>query len=505
MIKNSLTITLFSLLSLGACQSTNSSLSNSSTTVSATTTSLSSTSSSSFSSSSSSATSSSSSATSSTVTLPDIEKPTGYEDWIQKKYTYTFTSEDILDKNGCPETTPVENRPTFNNVNYTFSSLPYSSYGAGKGLQFGSGKSPVTDADFILSGHFGEDVYVKNITVVLSVASSGRGAFTLNVGNTTKDTIKFTNTSPDSYVFENIDTVSESFNFTFRSEVKKAMYLYSIDINLFVNPDSELDFSFEVPERDPVMPGKNDILPTKYTLVDKEEYYKDIDMDLTGNNLRLELNELIKTITEYSYDQARYTIPYTDENPSKPGYIYGLYDGDDIVAKWDGGTSWNREHVWACAHMNIDGSGRPDGTTKNHTTDLHNLRGCSKDTNEFHSDKYYDYVSSGDYMFPNVTSNEVNGIHNFVGDHRGDVARTLFYMYTMYMGTSGSKALILTDDIANSDSACTMGKLSVLLEWNKEDPVDEFEIQRNNRVFEYQGNRNPFIDYPELADQLFQV
>ena len=48
------------------------------------------------------------------------------------------------------------------------------------------------------------------------------------------------------------------------------------------------------------------------------------------------------------------------------------------------------------------------------------------------------------------------------------------------------------------------GLLSRLLEWNKLDPVDEFELRRTNRVYEYQGNRNPFVDYPyTLADKLF--
>ena len=47
------------------------------------------------------------------------------------------------------------------------------------------------------------------------------------------------------------------------------------------------------------------------------------------------------------------------------------------------------------------------------------------------------------------------------------------------------------------------GLLSSLLSWNELDPVDAFEIQRNNRVYAYQGNRNPFVDYSELANNLF--
>lgn len=62
--------------------------------------------------------------------------------------------------------------------------------------------------------------------------------------------------------------------------------------------------------------------------------------------------------------------------------------------------------------------------------------------------------------------------------------------------------LKLTEDIENADDL-SMGRLSVLLEWNEEDPVDAFEEQRNSRVYEYQGNRNPFIDFPDLAQRLY--
>ena len=50
-----------------------------------------------------------------------------------------------------------------------------------------------------------------------------------------------------------------------------------------------------------------------------------------------------------------------------------------------------------------------------------------------------------------------------------------------------------------------MGKLSTLLKWHLEDPVDDFERNRNEVIFSYQGNRNPYIDYPEFVEMIYGV
>ena len=70
-------------------------------------------------------------------------------------------------------------------------------------------------------------------------------------------------------------------------------------------------------------------------------------------------------------------------------------------------------------------------------------------------------------------------------------------MYTKYL------ELNIIEDIQNDETATSMGRLSALKTWHNEDPVDDFELQRNNRIYEYQGNRNPYIDYPDLVNKLF--
>jgi hypothetical protein len=69
-------------------------------------------------------------------------------------------------------------------------------------------------------------------------------------------------------------------------------------------------------------------------------------------------------------------------------------------------------------------------------------------------------------------------------EHRGNLARALFYFSTRY------------------ELPIEASKEVTLRKWHKDDPVDEEEIDRNNKIFALQGNRNPFIDYPELVDKL---
>ena len=100
---------------------------------------------------------------------------------------------------------------------------------------------------------------------------------------------------------------------------------------------------------------------------------------------------------------------------------------------------------------------------------------------------------------------------------RGDVARALLYMDVRYEGgyhsiTSVAEPdLILTDntnlivsDTGENKSTAYMGILSTILQWHKDDPVDDVERDRNDAVYSYQGNRNPFVDHPEWVDCIFE-
>jgi len=87
---------------------------------------------------------------------------------------------------------------------------------------------------------------------------------------------------------------------------------------------------------------------------------------------------------------------------------------------------------------------------------------------------------------------------------QGDAACIIFYMATRYEGENGEPDLKVVDYLpAKGDKSPVHGKLSTLLIWNKRDTVDSFERHRNDVVYSYQHNRNPFIDHPEFVNRIW--
>jgi hypothetical protein len=89
---------------------------------------------------------------------------------------------------------------------------------------------------------------------------------------------------------------------------------------------------------------------------------------------------------------------------------------------------------------------------------------------------------------------DYNGPSGSQGSWHGDVARAVFYMATRY------NALNVVNGDVSETPVGYIGDLATLLLWNVADPADDFEMNRNNVIQVWQKNRNPFIDYPNLAD-----
>lgn len=236
---------------------------------------------------------------------------------------------------------------------------------------------------------------------------------------------------------------------------------------------------------------------TQFTLNVKEiegnDYYKTA-YSKEGQALKLALHEIIDDHKVLSYDEAWQALRETDEDPNNPNNVILFYSAKSISKTSNGGNvgNWNREHVWAKSHGNF-------GTSKGPGTDIHHLRPTDVQVNS----------SRGNLDF-DEGGNAVKGCSGCFKDSdsfeppnevKGDVARILFYMATRY--EKGDKVDLELNNKVNNGSNPYHGKLSILLKWHKEDPVSEFEKRRNEKIFEWQGNRNPFIDHPEWVELIW--
>lgn len=217
--------------------------------------------------------------------------------------------------------------------------------------------------------------------------------------------------------------------------------------------------------------------------------YYDNAIGKTGEQLKTALHNIIKNHTEYPYSQTDELLMETDEDPNNSNNVILLYKGTSQAKSTFGGgaNDWNREHVWAKSHGDF-------GDSPPHGTDLHHLRPEDASVNSDRGNK--DFDNGG------VQHSEATGCY-YDDDSweprdavKGDVARMLFYMEVRYEGDNGELDLEVVNWV-NSAPEPEHGKFSALYQWHQDDPPDAFEINRNNVIYSYQDNRNPFVDHPE--------
>lgn len=168
-----------------------------------------------------------------------------------------------------------------------------------------------------------------------------------------------------------------------------------------------------------------------------------------------------------SYGETRDQYRYTDCVRSNYNNISSFYSGTVLNGNWDSAATWNREHTWP----NSKGLGGSD------ENDIMMLRPTSVKENSSRGNTAYGKSSS--YYYP--------------GDNlRGDCARIVLYVYVRWGNTSRMWG-----------TSGVMENMNVLLEWMEADPVDTWEMGRNDAVQAITGTRNVFVDYPEFAWQLF--
>lgn len=218
-----------------------------------------------------------------------------------------------------------------------------------------------------------------------------------------------------------------------------------------------------------------------------EEYYAGAE-GLTGEELKVFLTELLaKDVNKVTYADAKVALKEADRDPNDSTKVLTIYSRESVPGKWQNGNAgWTREHVWPNSRLGMD---RVEENDFNQASDLHNLRAIVQSVNSSRGDKYFDNTTDENSYYP--------------GDEdKGDVARIIFYMAVRYPFLEIVDYDILEYD-AYEPNGAKIGILSVLLVWHKEDPVDDFERNRNEVIYKWLNNRNPFIDHPEFADKIF--
>ena len=232
--------------------------------------------------------------------------------------------------------------------------------------------------------------------------------------------------------------------------------------------------------------------------------------NLSDNNLKFALNQIIDNHIEYNYTSSDIDVwdilKETDRDPNNLNNIILIYSGISVNAsqEYNNANGWTREHIWAKSRGDF-------GTTTGIGTDVHAIRPLDNTTNTVRNNRSFNNCSNCIDVIDkwgNLTGSKKDATEwSFEprDEVKGDVARMIFYMDVRYEGLDSYPNLELIESILpQSDNQPIHSVLSTLLSWHRNDPVNDWEKNRNNIIYNsYQKNRNPFIDFPELAEHLW--
>lgn len=240
-------------------------------------------------------------------------------------------------------------------------------------------------------------------------------------------------------------------------------------------------------------------------------YYSSLE-GLSGNALKQELQNIIANpavVRLHSYADIWEILRTSDRNPLNNNQVWCMYI-EAPMAKLDQQNissivgKWNREHIFPQSRggFSVAEGDTADGinvwlptnatATVDGVSDAHHIRAENGQENSSRNNKNFGTVNSSTvYAGPTGTQ----------GSWRGDVARALFYMAVRFESLN-----VVNGDpveLSSGNPSYQIGDLATLLSWNTTDPRDDFEMNRNNYIYTWQMNRNPFIDHPSLADYIF--
>lgn len=239
-----------------------------------------------------------------------------------------------------------------------------------------------------------------------------------------------------------------------------------------------------------------------YCLAQAPAYYNSIDLSKTGNALKDQLSTLI---TNTHTHELVYTpevwsaLEQADLDPENTNNVFLIYgyndsdtntDNDRTRDKDDNCHSSSCDGLWVREHVFPRSLGTPNLEFTGPGSDAHHLRAIDYNMNN----------SRGNNKFADGSGNAkvIPGNLFYPGDEwKGDIARMMMYMYLRYK--TRCQAVI----VGSGTTTYSTDMPDIFLKWNAEDPVSQYELNRNTVLQSMQGNRNPFIDNPYLATRIW--
>ena len=211
--------------------------------------------------------------------------------------------------------------------------------------------------------------------------------------------------------------------------------------------------------------------------------------ELFGRINTLMGNTAFTTGRSFNYSNLSTNYGPVDTDLNNKNNIILFYNGASVSSTWDSGKTFNKEHVWPQSFGASES--RPMGY------DMHAVRPCNPSINSSRSNRGY------------AETDNANNTYVPNSSYRGDCARIIMYDYLTYgkAGNYSNKYYKEGDaDLFNefgTGAEKIFESLHIMLKWHLQDPPSLTEMVRNDGAQDYQGNRNPLIDYPELAIQVF--
>ncbi len=249
------------------------------------------------------------------------------------------------------------------------------------------------------------------------------------------------------------------------------------------------------------------------------DYYPNSLEGKNGAELKTELHNLLKNHTRLPYGSRDYNqiactwtvFKKSDVRPN--GKVWDMYSNNSYNFSNGAGATkgMNIEHSvpkswWGDAY---DETATPLTRFKyDGSYDLHHLTPSAADANMAKSNYPLGVVDSPsfDNGVTKVGTGQANGratnLFEPADEYKGDFARMYLYFVTCYQDYSW-KSSALSMFAQNSYPTLNTYGQSLLLKWHRQDPVSQKEIDRNNAVYSFQGNRNPFIDYPNMVEYIW--